>query len=151
MKHNFFAFYTQNKHKPYEEHIAEHIQQSKALKVSPEIHSNSENTAVADTKTKAKFQTISSITIGFEYAQSLCLSSSCSAAASQTTTDGPRIIRRPLACRRNLAAWRSLCRRTIRRPELISSEEPVGFGRNGVESTMSSVEWFGDRVVDMVV
>ncbi|KAK2394619.1 E3 ubiquitin-protein ligase [Trifolium repens] len=89
--------------------------------------------------------------VGFKYAQSRCLSSNCSAAASRTTTDGSRIIRRPLACRRNLAPWRSLCRRTIQQPELISSEGPVEFGRNGFESTMFSVDWFGERVVDMVV
>jgi hypothetical protein len=38
----FSVFYTQNKHKPYEEHIAERNQQSTALKASPGIHSYSE-------------------------------------------------------------------------------------------------------------
>ncbi|WVZ09618.1 hypothetical protein V8G54_014148, partial [Vigna mungo] len=101
---------------------------------------------VAAATTNAKFQRISKTTTGFEYAQSLCLSSNCSAAASRTTIDGSRISRRPLACRRKRAASRRLGRRRRRRPELESSEEAP---RNGVGSAPSSEEWLGDLVVAM--
>ncbi|WVZ11685.1 hypothetical protein V8G54_016215 [Vigna mungo] len=92
---------------------------------------------------------MSRTTTGFEYAQSLCLSSNCSAAASRTSIDGSRIILRPLACRRNLAACRSLCRRANRRLAVSSSEEPPELARSGVESTISSEEGLGDLVVGM--
>lgn len=61
------------------------------------------NTAKA-TCTKAKFQIRSKTTTGLEYAQSLCRSSSCSAADSRTSIDGSLMIRRLPARRKYLAA-----------------------------------------------
>lgn len=95
---------------------------------------------VAATTTNEKFQMMSSTTTGFEYAQSLCRSSSCSAAVSRTIIEGSRIARLPvppLACRRNRAAWRRLCRCTNRRLGLASSLDPLELLSNGAVSTMS--------------
>ena len=105
---------------------------------------------VAATTTNAKFQITSKITTGFEYAQSLCLSSNCSAAVSRTNIDGSRIILRLLAWRRNRAAWRKLCLWTNRRLEFPSSEEPPEPPKNGVVSTISSDDRLGDLAEAML-
>ena len=101
----------------------------------------------AATTTNAKFQIMSRTTTGFEYAQSLCRSSNCSAAVSLTNIDGSRIIRRLLARRRNRAASRRLCLRTDRR--LRSSSRPsAAFPSSGVDASMMSSD---ARSVDPVV
>lgn len=100
------------------------------------------NTAKA-TCTKAKFQIRSRTTTGLEYAQSLCRSSSCSAADSRTSIDGSLMIRRPPARRKYLAApWTRLLPLRLLLPSspLPLLELPLPFPSKGVESMDSGKE-----------
>ncbi|XVF04334.1 hypothetical protein REPUB_Repub05bG0073400 [Reevesia pubescens] len=102
---------------------------------------------LAATAKNTKFQIISRITTGFEYAQSLWHSSSCSAAISRTSMEGLCIILRLLARRKNRATSRRLWLCTDRHVGNLSREMLLADERNGVVSMMSSKE---DRFIGVV-